>query len=95
MKMRPIPPAPFPTRKGGAHGFLKVCIPSCSDGFERMDHAMNLKKTSRHSPRKTAHRSPFLLGRGLGGRSPSEQPSLEAIKGNALNEQATHLLLLL
>ena len=24
--------------------FLKVCIPSCFDGFERMDHAMNPKK---------------------------------------------------
>ena len=38
--MGPIPPAPFPTRKGGAHGFLTVCIPSCFDGFERMDHAI-------------------------------------------------------
>ena len=26
--------------EGGAHGFLKVCIPGYSDGFERMDHTI-------------------------------------------------------
>ncbi len=27
MKKRPIPPAPFPARKGGAHGFLERLYP--------------------------------------------------------------------
>ena len=27
MEMRPIPPAPFPTRKGGAYGFLEGLYP--------------------------------------------------------------------
>ena len=56
----PIPPAPFPTRKGGAHGFLKVCIPSCSDGFERIDHALETQ-----TPRTTSRHSPFLTGTGV------------------------------
>ena len=29
--------------KGGAQGFLKVCIPGCSDGFARMDNAMKIQ----------------------------------------------------
>ena len=47
------PPAPFPTRKGGAYGFLTICISSCFDGFARMDRAIETQTpriTSRHSP---------------------------------------------
>ena len=69
----PIPPAPVIRfahcrlrlclrGKGERMAFLKGCIPGCFDGFARMDNAMNPKKTARHSPRKTAHSSPFLAG---------------------------------
>ena len=66
MEMRPIPPAPFPTRKGERMAFLKVCIQGYSDGVARIDHAMN--------PKKPIAISPFLVGRGPGGRSQKVKP---------------------
>ena len=45
--------------------FLEVCIPSCFDGFERMDHAMKPQKPLAQIPRKTARHSPFFLGDAL------------------------------
>ena len=41
--------------------FLKVCLPSCFDGFERMNHAMKNQTPLAYSPRKTAHSSPLAL----------------------------------
>ena len=86
---RPIPPAPFPARKGGAHGCLTVCLPGYSDGFGRMDHAMNPKNLSRNPSQNP---SPFPLPRrhrrslqrakrvtGLGGRSHLAKPSRHSL----------------
>ena len=41
-----LSPGPFPTRKGERMAFLKVCIPSCFDGFGRMDHAIETQTPS-------------------------------------------------
>ena len=38
------PRPPFLRGKGERMAFLKGCIPSCFDGFARMDNAMNPKK---------------------------------------------------
>ena len=35
-------------KERGVHGCLKVCIPGCFDGFERMDHAMETQTSSRN-----------------------------------------------
>ena len=92
---KPIPPAPFPTRKGGAHDRLKVCLPGCSDGFERMDHAIETqtplvqspRKTHRHSPlpgprrhRRSLQRSVASNGACAGGRLRRESPSQSPTK---------------
>ena len=39
--------------------FLKVCIPSCSDGFERMDHAMETRTSLAQPPHKPYRHSPL------------------------------------
>ncbi len=68
------PRPPFLRGKGERMAFLKVCIQGCFDGFERMEHAMKIQKPLHTIPRKTHRHSPFLLGRGPGGRSPSHPP---------------------
>ena len=46
MKMRPIP-RPLSYEERGAQGFLTVCLPSCFDGFARMDNAMKMRPIPR------------------------------------------------
>ena len=58
------PPAPFLQGKG-RKALLMVCIPSCFDGFGRMDRAMNPKNLSRKSLAKPILVPPFLAGTGV------------------------------
>ena len=45
--------------------FLKVCIPGCSDGFERLEHAIETQTPSRNSLAKPILVPLFLAGTGV------------------------------